>query len=302
MKKVILLSFLSLSLSAANACEICGCGLGNYYIGILPHFKSKFIGLRYQFHQFRTRLNDDPSQFSKDFYQTAEIWTGWSITPKLQVLAFVPYNINHQVSDEGTSNLKGFGDIALLLNYKVFDKNSRTSSNKNVSQELWIGGGVKLPTGTFNIEPGDPDLASMANMQRGSGSSDILLTTMYNLRVNKWGITTNASYKINTNNKDDYKFGNKFSASSFFYYSVKASHTMISPNAGLLYENNQASQIANAKINLTGGSLLQAAAGMEFGFKKMAVGFNAQVPLAQNFADGQTKSKVKGMLHVTFAL
>jgi hypothetical protein len=302
MKKVILLSFLSLSFIVTNACEICGCGLGNYYIGILPHFKNKFIGVRYQFHQFHTRITDDPSQFSKDFYQTTELWAGWSITPKLQVLAFVPYNFNHQVSDEGTTDLKGFGDIALLLNYKVLDKNSKNGSGNSVSQELWIGGGLKLPTGSFDIEPGDPDVASMANMQRGSGSSDILLNTMYNLRVAKWGITTNASYKINTNNKDEYKFGNKFSASSFCYYTANASKTMISPNIGLLYEHNQASQLSSDKINLTGGSLLQAAAGVELGFKKMAVGFNAQLPVTQDFADGQTKSKIKGMVHVTFAL
>lgn len=301
MKKFILLSVASLCIFSANACEICGCGMGNYYIGILPHFKSKFIGMRYQFHKFNTRLTDDPSQFSKDFYQTVEVWGGWSLGRKLQVMAFVPFNINHQQSDEGTSKLSGFGDIAVLLNYKVLDKNN-TKGNKNISQELWIGGGLKLPTGSFEIEPGDPDLASMANMQRGSGSSDILLNAMYNLRVAKWGVTTNAGYKINTSNKDDYKFGNKFSASSFVYYTVSKGRTMISPNAGLLYENNQASKLSTAKINLTGGSLLQAAAGVEFGFKKMAVGFNAQLPLAQNFAEGQTHSKIKGMLHVSFAL
>jgi hypothetical protein len=33
----------------------------------------------------------------------------------------------------------------------------------------------------------------------------------------------------------------------------------------------------------------------------MAVGFNVQLPLAQNFAENQTKAKVKGMVHVSFA-
>ncbi|MBK7562102.1 MAG: transporter [Chitinophagaceae bacterium] len=301
MKKIITSIVFSVFLYTANACEICGCGLGNYYIGILPHFKNKFIGLRYQYHSFRTKMNDDPSQFSKDFYQTTEIWAGWSITKKLQILAFVPYNFNHQVSDEGTSNLKGFGDIALLLNYKVLDINSKNSTGKKVSQELWIGGGVKLPTGRFEIEAGNPDIASMANMQRGSGSSDVMLNTMYNIRVAKWGINTNASYKINSANKDDYKFGNKFSASSFVYYAAQAFKTVISPNIGLQYEHNQASQLINSKINLTGGSILQVAAGVEFGFNKMAIGFNTQLPATQNFADGQTKSKIKGMVHVTFA-
>jgi hypothetical protein len=45
-----------------------------------------------------------------------------------------------------------------------------------------------------------------------------------------------------------------------------------------------------------------AAAGMEMSFNKVTIGFNAQLPLAQDFAAGQTKSKVKGLLHVTFTL
>jgi len=297
MKKLLLTLFISCLFVGANACEICGCGLGNYYIGIMPHFKSKFIGVRYQFHSFRTRLNDDPSEFSKDFYQTIEVWSGWSIGKKFQLLTFVPFNFNHQVSDEGTTNINGIGDIALLLNYKLLD-----ITNSKTSQQLWFGTGVKLPTGKFNVEANDPDVASIANTQRGSGSTDILLNAMYNLKIAKWGVTANAGYKINTTNKDDYKFGNKFSASSFVYYATPAGKAFVSPNLGLLYEHNEASELTTAKIDLTGGSLLQAAAGAEISFSKMAIGFNAQLPVAQNFAEGQTKSKVKGMLHVTFAL
>lgn len=297
MKKIIIVTTILFASFSAGACEICGCGLGNYYIGLMPHFRSKFIGMRYQFHSFRTRLTDDPTQFSKDFYQTVEIWSGWNIGKRFQLLTFIPFNFNHQESDEGTTRLSGLGDIALVLNYKLLD-----IRKGNTSQQLLFGAGLKLPTGRFAIEPGDPDVAAAANTQRGSGSTDFMLNAMYNIRVKRWGVSANAAYKFNSNNSDDYQFGNKLSASSFVFYAATAGKTTVSPNVGLLFEHNEPSQLSGAKIDLTGGHLLQAAAGTEISFSKMAIGFNVQLPLTQDFAEGQTKSKVKGMLHVTFAL
>jgi hypothetical protein len=97
------------------------------------------------------------------------------------------------------------------------------------SHQLWIGGGLKLPTGKFEIEKDDPDVASMANMQLGSGSTDFLLSATYNVQVNKLGVNTAATYKISTANNDEYRFGDKFSASSFVYYPIAVSKAIISP-------------------------------------------------------------------------
>jgi len=297
--KLIVAIFAICITSNSFACEICGCGTGNYYIGLLPQFNNHFIGLRYQYSSFKTTMKDDATQYSKDRFQAAELWGGWNMGKRWQVLAIVPFNIIHQVSDDGRTSNSGVGDIAMVGNYKIFDIASATASKKLVTQQLWLGAGVKLATGKFIVDQNDEALVAIANTQTGSGSTDFILNASYNISVNNVGINTSSRYKLNTTNTDQYYFGNKFSVNSFAYYSIKKNNTVITPNAGLLYDHNDASKLNNQKIDMTGGYLFSAAAGMEVNVKKLTIGFNAQLPLTQNFADNQTKTKVKGMVHVT---
>ncbi len=299
MKKIILIFIIALfSFNTTRACEICGCGLGNYYIGLLPQFNHKFIGLRYQYRRYKTVMADDPTQFSNDYYKTAELWGGWNIGKKWQILAILPYNVVHQVSDDGVTNNQGIGDIAMMVNYKVFDK---TSTSRSFVQQLWIGAGLKLPTGKFDIDATDPALVSLANTQTGSASTDFMLNAIYNIQVNKWGINTGASYKLNTANKDDYTFGNKFSASSFVSYTLSKKSLAVVPNVGIMYEHSAPSKLNKDNIAQTGGDFLTTALGLDVRIKNFTVGANMQLPLSQNLSSGQTELKAKGMVHVTFA-
>ena len=159
---IITICILFLSVTAA-ACEICGCGTGNYYIGLLPQFSRSFLGIRYQFSSFHTSIKGDATQYSNDLFQTIEVWGGINIGNKWQVLALVPFNMIHQASDDGTFNTSGIGDIAVLGNYKIFEHSSLTKNKQSVTQQAWIGAGLKLATGKFNIDPNDPALIALAN-------------------------------------------------------------------------------------------------------------------------------------------
>ncbi len=302
MKKFIIATLVALScLTVSYGCEFCGCATGNYYIGFLPQFDHRFVGIRYGFQRFHTSITDNPSEFSHDHYQTVEAWAGFNFGKKWQVITILPYHFIQQTTDDGPSNKNGLGDIAAMVNYKVFDKQSRLANRKMISQQLWFGTGLKLPTGKFDIDATDPELVAIANSQTGTGSADFMLNAMYNVKINKVGLNTSASYKMNTSNNDRYCFGNKFSASTFLYYAIDKFKTGITPNAGLMYENTGNSSLVSQKIANTGGYLVTASAGLEVNLKKITAGANIQLPVDQNFAAGQTTLKARGMAHVSFS-
>ncbi|WP_018616790.1 hypothetical protein [Segetibacter koreensis] len=299
MKKLSILSILLLTITQAFSCDICGCSSGNYFLGPFPQFRSHFFGTRYNFKSFESRLKSDHTQFSKDFYQSIELWGGLNIGRKWQVLSFVPYNINKQTSDDGTKTNNGIGDISFIVNHKILDKRNTNANEKMISQQLWVGGGLKLPTGKFS--PDEVDIIPEANNQAGTGSVDFILNAMYTLHVEDWGINSNVNYKINRS-AENFHFGNQFNTAAFVFHSFSSGsgNTTVNPNAGLLFEKIDANELNKSKVEDTGGNALLAAAGMEVNFAKMAVGFNTQLPVSQNLSNEQTKVKMRGMLHVTF--
>lgn len=300
-KKIIVTVLLLMNMVFSYACDICGCGTGNYYIGLLPQFNKKFIGLRYQYKYFTTHIKDNPSQFSNDLFQSTELWGGFNIGKKWQALSILPYQFIHQKTDDGIMNSNGPGDVAVMVNYKLFDLASTTNSKKLITQQLWIGGGIKLPTGRFNANVAANEVVALANSQVGTGSTDYMINLSHNLRISQFGLTTNLNYKINGSNSDKYKFGNRFSAGSFAFYAINKNKTIISPNIGLMYEHSSFNTLNKTTVQETNGHLIAASAGVEFGFNKISLGANFQLPVAQEFASGQTKLGSRAMLHLSYS-
>lgn len=288
---------------SASACPICGCGGGNLYMGLLPDFQSHFIGLRYHFAQYHSQLISDPNQFSTNYYNSVELWGGMRLGKKFQVMTFIPYYFNKQVDDDGTTTPKGLGDITVVGQYRVFRNIGATDNQTVIIQQLWLGGGIKLPTGPFNINPTDSTTTvADINAQIGTGSVDFIINGLYTITIGSFGVNAAANYKINTANSDNYKYGNKFTANLLAFYRIPVNHNSFSPNIGVGYENVAANTLQKQTIQFTGSIVTTAIFGIEYNFKNVGIGINGQIPMSQNFAEGQTKLKFKGMLHMTFAI
>jgi hypothetical protein len=302
MKKISMIVTFVLSMtSIASACDICGCGAGSAYLGILPDFNTRILGLRYRYNAVQTHVGPGRTSTyltTNERYQTAEIWGGWTFGEKWRVMAYVPVSFNSKTSQEEDASKTGLGDAGIQTMYHVLNSKN-TMAERLLVQDLWIGAGVKLPTGKY--EPADKETSGQsANLfQLGTGSFDFLATAMYDVRLQDAGINVSASYKMNTTNKYDYNYGNKLSTNAQLYYKFNLKKVLtIAPNIGAGYERSATDLDQEYKVFNSGGYVLFGTIGAELNYRKLAAGGNWQPPLSQNLAEGVVHARNKMMIHV----
>jgi hypothetical protein len=286
-----------------RSCPICGCGGSNIYMGLMPEFSGHFIGIRYHYSRYHTQLLNDLSQFSTNEYNTLELWGGLKLGNKFQLLGFVPYYFNKQIDDDGSFRTKGLGDITLIGQYKLYESAKWKPGNRILRQQVWVGGGLKLPTGPFNANLFDSTTTvSDINAQIGTGSVDFLVNGLYTLTVQRFGINLSANYKINMDNSQGYKYGNKLSMNLISFYRIGTMMNNLAPNVGVGYENIATNTFQLKSVPYTGSKIMTGIVGVEYHVRKVGIGINAQIPIVQEFAEGQTRMQISGMAHLTVEL
>lgn len=278
------------------ACDICGCGAGSSFLGIMPQAGRSFFGVRYRTKSYHSHLNSLYLS-TRETYQTAELWGRFYPLRRVQVLAFVPYNFNQQTGADGTFQRRGLGDATVLAHYNLVNTATDTVAHR-VDHNLLLGGGAKLPTGKYRYEADGSEVAN-PNFQLGTGSTDALFNVIYTLRHRQWGWNTDFTYRLTTKNADGYRFGNRQTLSSSVFFVKKWGSATLMPNAGVTLEN-AARDLDHGNRNAnTGGYLALGTLGVETYFRRLSVGANAQMPLAQHLAGGQIRANARAMVHFT---
>ena len=305
MKKYFVIALLFFVPCLSFGCDICGCGVGNNYVGILPDFSRHIFGLRYRYSSMFTHVGVGGITTyltSKEKYNTTEAWGGWNITQNIRVMASVPYSFNDRINQGNTQSKNGIGDVNISGYYQLLNS-KHTISRKLLVQSLWMGGGVKMATGRYN--PLDKSSATdNANLfQLGTGSYDFSIGSMYDIRLQDAGINLTSNYKMNTRNRYNYRYGNKLNINSQAYYKFRIQKKLLlAPNAGVQYETAGMDNDNAFAVTVSGGNLLLATAGVETAFHKLAIGANFQTPIAQHLANGIVKANNRIMLHVSVTL
>ncbi|MCX6318001.1 MAG: transporter [Bacteroidetes bacterium] len=306
MKKLtIVISFLTAA-SSSSACDICGCGVGGNYIGILPDFAKHVAGLRYRYNALQTHLGTGGSityLTSLEKYQTLEFWGGWTIGKKVRLMASIPYAINERTNQGITRSKNGLADVTLSGYYQLLNKMKTTGRGKMLMQTLWLGAGIKLPAGKYTAADKQNTSQQTNLFQLGTGSTDFLMQGMYDIRLHDAGLNITASYKMNTANRYAYNYGNKLSTSAQFYYKWRIKKKLtLAPNAGIASEHAKKDIDDKVVVDLSGGRMWMGTVGTEASYEKISVGAVYQTPFSQHLANDVVKARAKLMVHMSIRL
>lgn len=304
-KKLVLAFAFSFVTIASLACDICGCGVGGGYIGILPGFRKRFISVRYAQNGLTSHLGPGGGYTyltSRESFRTAELWGAANIGKRFRVAGFVPYSFLERKNSMGNYSRSGISDISLVGYYQVLDKQA-AAGNKMLVQSLWVGAGVKLPSGQYNDGEKNVQDGVQNTFQLGTGSLDYSLHAMYDIRLQDAGINVNASYRFNTPNKYDYKYGDKLTTNILAYYKFRLSKSCaIAPNTGVLYESAKKDhKTSEIQVWQTGGRSLMGTLGLELSIGRTGLGMNYQAPLSQQLGEGKIMARDRGMAYVSFS-
>lgn len=275
---IVIFSFAFISIS--NACDICGSSMGGTNMGILPQFYKNFIGINYSFKSFltdHTTLGSQGTWNSTEFYQRAELRSRFYLGKKVQLFTFIPFTYNTQNENDLRTTIKGFGDASVLINYNVFV--TADSTSKDWRHSIQLGGGVKLPTGRYNKLNSDAELNP--NIQAGSGSYDLLADLIYTIRYKKWGMNINGTYNYNMTNPMGYRFGDKVSIATSFFYWGKANKIYFLPYVGMNYYYAFNDYHDASRLSQSGGTTMSVNIGLDTYLGSWTVRVRGELPVYQ---------------------
>lgn len=282
---------------AASACDICGCANSGSYFGLMPQSHKSLIGVRYQMLDFVTHP-DSKVLRTEETFRVAELYGRFFPVKRVQVMAFVPYRIDRQVTTADTKRQNGLGDMTVLASYNVINSLMDKETSSAFTHTLLVGGGVKLPTGRFKFDEDDVLQVANANFQPGTGSTDFILQAFYTVNRSDWGLAMNVSRKFNTTNSRAYRFGNQWYGTMDLYRSFRLGKLTVTPNTGLYAEQSAHGRQDGNLLEETGGKLLNATLGINLFTNRWMLGISGQKPIAQESASGHVVARERMLVQL----
>ena len=326
MKKILLLTLgISSFSNVSRACDLC-----SIYMNLEPNDLKNSLGMNYRYrlfehnvvesNSFNSRdkhsignsiLNESLSQ--KEVFRSYDLWANYFINEKWMLSGNLTFVDNsYYENDSLLYNLSGPGDLNIVAKHIVY--NSRSDDTNKLLLRWLVGGGIKVPVGTFNktytVTPsttskgntvyGTPYEELDPHMQGGTGSWDALIVTEFLVRYESVGTSGNISYRISTKNSNQFRFANRFNWNQSAFYLIGIQKSTIAPSIGLAFESSRRDQLNNEDYRPSGGQVLFATYGAKSYLGSFAFGFTFFDPIHQHLNDNQLPNQHRMVGDLTY--
>jgi hypothetical protein len=253
-------------------CDACGCSTTGGAFGFGDLSQKNSLTLRYLYQSYQTKENIfNNSPWNQETFQTLQILGLFSISKKFKILSIIPYSHLNR----NNASIQGIGDVTINGVYELIN----SSTEKKGDHLVYIGGGFKIPTGTFNnelrgnINPG---------FQLGTGSLDYSILSEYQWKYNQLTWQTLVNYLWKTTNQNDFKFGNQLNLLTGFTYHLNYKSVNFFPTIGYALEVSEKNVDFGVTIPNSNGTLHMLKVGNEFKINQWGLGIHYFTPFKQN--------------------
>ncbi len=279
--------YLTFPSSSIQACDACGCGAGHSGIGLLTNYRSNFIRLSYFNSRYTTSAEHDLT--GTDQFEQFEISLRYApeFARGLKFMAYIPYGKNTRDSDVEHSTVTGFSDIRITALYAILNN---VLIGDNAAIYLEAGGGLQLPSGTYNAQIHDEDLPENFNTGRGSIGYIFKANTLYT--VDTYGVVFSNRYQVNASTPSGYRYGNLSNLQMTFFNEFEIKQNKLIPNIGIGYEHVATDTYANQKVvSGTGGNGYFLSASLSFKTENWMAGLSYSMPVSESYSEGEVNAK-----------
>ncbi len=295
MKYLLALSLVWIT-SAAIACDVCGCSVLDTRPGVLPDLRTHILGVTYTIRGFDSHhpslFNDGLAYSTEEHFETYQLQFRTFLWKKLILSGAIPYQSFRQVDAGREFGSQGIGDVQVGLNY-LWTRNGATSRNLD---QLMPSVVIKLPTGSTDYFADNSGVFN-PNMQMGSGSTDVLAGLRYLRRRGKWAQQLQGGVRINTTGANDYRFGNRFTASAQLmrWWSDETERKSIwisSIGLDLVHAERDLLYSSRDVVNVdSGGQQVTAMAGLSLFSGALGMNVRGDLPVWQQLAGGNVEHR-----------
>jgi hypothetical protein len=282
MKKLLLI-YLLISFNSVWACDICG---GASSItganGVIPFFNVNHMAM--SFSQTSMQHPNTPfnqvgnAQVRKDELRRMNLHGMFFIHPKWQMQTSVPFVFNERVLDAKSQMVSGIGDVQTSFNYLLL--NQSDSISQKVKALIFVGAGIGLPTGKYQIR--GEDLAIYPNgMQPGIGAFQFSIQQQSSLRYQSFGLLFNSSARFSAVNEIYYQLGNIYSHQLHFFKTVQKGTNQWIPQLGLSSLVARADEKNGREVTATKINAINAHLAINWFHKQWNLEINGSIPLSQ---------------------